>query len=258
MMWLAALRRDTELGVPEPLRTRDGALVTTVEVPGVPEARHCVVFGWVPGPDLADRLTLENVSKMGELSARLHAYAETFDPPEGFRIKVADSNFPFGEPVVLFDEAHRDLLPADRRQLFQEAVERVEATIGNLFAGERGPRVLHNDLHQWNVKVYRGRIYALDFEDLMWGYPVQDIAITLYYWRGHERYEALREAFQRGYSRLSDWPEEFAGQLDTLMTGRALNLANYVLQDPYPEWRRAAPAFIERTEGRLRAWMSLP
>ena len=37
MMWLAALRRDTDLGVPEPLTTRDGALVTTVEVPGVPE-----------------------------------------------------------------------------------------------------------------------------------------------------------------------------------------------------------------------------
>jgi Ser/Thr protein kinase RdoA (MazF antagonist) len=255
MMWLAALRRDTGLGVPEPIATRDGALVTTVEVAGVPEARHCAVFGWVPGPDLADRLTLENVSKMGELSARLHAHAERFVPPEGFWIKTADSNFPFGEPVVLFDEPYRNLFPAGRRRLFQEAVERIEATIGRLFTDRRGLRVLHNDLHQWNVKVYRGELFALDFEDLMWGYPVQDIAITLYYWQGHERYASLREAFQRGYTRHNDWPEGVPGQIDTLMAGRALNLANFVLQDPNPEWQREAPAFVERTEGRLRAWM---
>ncbi|HSR35207.1 MAG TPA: phosphotransferase [Anaerolineae bacterium] len=255
MMWLVALRRDTDPGVPEPIATHNGALVTTVEAAGVPEARHCAVFSWVPGPDLADRLTLENVSKMGELSARLHAHAETFDPPEGFWIKRSDSIFPFGEPVVLFDEPFRDLFPAGRRHLFQDAMEQVETTIDRLFADRWGLRVLHNDLHQWNVKVYRGKLYALDFEDLMWGYPVQDIAITLYYWQGHDRYESLREAFQRGYTRHSDWPEQVPGQIDTLMAGRALNLANFILLDPNPEWRREAPTFIERTEGRLRAWM---
>ena len=42
-------------------------------------------------------------------------------------------------------------------------------------------RILHNDLHQWNVRIYRGRLSPIDFEDLMWGWPVQDIATTLYY-----------------------------------------------------------------------------
>lgn len=253
MMWLAALRRDTDLGVPQPLTTRDGKLVTTIEMAGVPEPRHCVVFGWVPGPDLADRLTLENVSKLGELAARLHEHAGTFTPPEGFWIKTADSVFPFGEPVVLFDEAYRDLFPPNRHAAFQQALERAQDTVEQLFAGRRGLRVLHNDLHQWNVKVYRGRLYALDFEDLMWGYPVQDIAITLYYWQDYEQYPALREAFQRGYTRHSEWPEGYPGEIDTLIAGRGLNLANFILQDPNPEWQKEAPAFIERTERRLRA-----
>ena len=184
MMWLEALSRDTDLGVPEPLANRDGALVTTVEVDGVPQARHCVVFGWMPGPDLADRLTLENVQKMGALSARLHAHAETFRPPPEFSIKTADSVFPFGDEVVLFDKAHRDLVPPARRELFQRVAKRVEDALGELFADRQGLRVLHYDLHHWNVKAFRGKLYALDFEDLMWGYPVQDIAITFYYWQG--------------------------------------------------------------------------
>ena len=40
LMWLQALHRDTDIGAPEPLPARDGALVTTVESAGVPEPRR--------------------------------------------------------------------------------------------------------------------------------------------------------------------------------------------------------------------------
>jgi len=255
MMWLEALSHDTDLGVPEPLASRDGALVTTVEVAGVPQARHCVVFGWMPGPDLADKLTLENVRKVGELSARLHAHAETFRPPPGFSIKTADSVFPFGDDVVLFDEAHGNLVPPARRELFQRVEKRVEDALGKLYADRQGLRVLHYDLHHWNLKAFRGKLYVLDFEDLMWGYPVQDIAITFYYWQGQAQYGELREAFRRGYTDHSDWPEQSPGQIDTFIAGRGLDLANFILRDPNPEWRSSAPAFLERVEMRLRAFL---
>jgi Ser/Thr protein kinase RdoA (MazF antagonist) len=253
MMWLDALSRDTDLGVPTPLANRDGALVTTVEVEGVPEARHCVLFGWIPGPDLADRLTLENVEKMGSLSAQLHAHAETFREPPEFSIKTADSVFPFGDEVVLFEKVHRDLVPSERRELFRRTAKRVEDALHELYADRRGLRVVHYDLHHWNVKVFRGRLYALDFEDLMWGFPVQDIAITFYYWQDHPQFGELREAFKGGYTQHASWPEQARGQIDTFIAARGLDLANFVLGDPSPEWRQSAPAFLERTESRLRA-----
>ena len=257
MMWLEALSRDTDLGVPEPLANREGALVTTVEVPGVPQARHCVVFGWMPGPDLADRLTLENVQKMGELSARLHAHAMTFDPPSEFSIKTADSVFPFGDEVVLFDKAHRNLVPPARRELFRHAEKRVEATLGALYANWQGFRVLHYDLHHWNLKVFRGKLYALDFEDLMWGYPVQDVAVSVYYFLGYEEYPALWDAFKRGYLSVREWPERGPGEIDALVAGRGMMLANYILQDANPDYQEMVPEFVERVEGRLRMLLKL-
>jgi Ser/Thr protein kinase RdoA (MazF antagonist) len=252
MMWLAALSRDTGLGVPRPFANRAGALVTTVEAVGVPQARHCVVFGWMPGPDLADRLTLENVHKLGALSAQLHAHAETFQPPPDFSIKTADSVFPFEDDVVLFDDAHSDLMPPARRAVYLRARDRVAAALDDLYANRQGLRVLHYDLHHWNVKVFRGKLYALDFEDLMWGYPVQDIAITFYYWQDRADLRGLRAAFKNGYTEYSDWPEQAPGQIDTLIAGRGLDLANFVLVDPNPEWQQAAPAFLETVEGRLQ------
>lgn len=252
MMWLAALSRETDLGVPCPLEAGDGGLMVTAEVPGVPEPRHCVVFGWMPGPDLADRLTPENVSRLGELSAALHAHAETFVPPAGFCIRRSDHVFSFGEPVVLFQADHRPLFPPERLACYDYAVRRVQEALDGLYADERGLRVVHNDLHQWNVKVHRGKLYALDFEDLMWGYPAQDIAVTLYYFLGGGNYGALREAFRRGYTRRLPWPERYPGEIDTYMAGRGVMLVNFILQDPNPDYRQIAPEFIERVARRVR------
>ena len=105
-MWLAALRQDTALGVPRPLAARDGAYLSTVEVEGVPEPRHCAVFSWVPGPDLADRLTLENVGKQGELLAELHCHAETFVPPDGFWLRRKDKVFSSLQPPAPSARCH--------------------------------------------------------------------------------------------------------------------------------------------------------
>jgi Ser/Thr protein kinase RdoA (MazF antagonist) len=255
MLWLEALHRDTDLGVPRPVPARSGALVTTALVPGVPEPRHCAVFGWVPGPNLADRLSLENMEKLGQLSAQLHNHAETFAPPEGFSIPTATSLFPFGDPVVLFDSEYRHLFPPARCSIFESAVERIQGAIDALYAGGPGPCVLHYDLHQWNVKVVRGKLYAIDFEDLMWGYPAQDLAVTFYYFQYLGNGPALRAAFRRGYTRCREWPERYAGEIDTYLMGRGVDLVNFILQDPNPDYRERVPQFVERAEGRLRAWL---
>ena len=251
MMWLAALRRDTDLMVPEPMETSRGELVTTVEVSGVPEPRHCVIFGWVPGNDLSEQLTPRNLHKAGAFTALLHEHGEVFQPSEEFIVNRYNSVFPFGDPVVLFDEDFCDLISDDQRALFRRGVEKVQSVIDKLHAGDQNPRVIHADLHQWNLRIFRGQVGAIDFEDLMWGFPLQDIAITIYYLQGREDYENLKDAFIKGYQAGREWPEQFPGQLDVLIAGRGLDLLNYVLQDKDPEWRSQAPAFINRNEKRM-------
>src|SRR5438552_14408457 len=49
MLWLAALARDTDLAVPEPVATPNGDLVVLASAEGVPESRVCSLFTWVDG-----------------------------------------------------------------------------------------------------------------------------------------------------------------------------------------------------------------
>jgi len=254
MDWLAALARNTDLSVPRPLPARDGSLVVEAGASGVPEARLCEVFSWVDGRDLAEDMSAANISKLGELMAGLHIHALTYHPPSDLSLLRFDRVFPFPEPVVLFDEQFSPLFPAARRAVYERAIAWAQRSIDTLKSSGEPMRIIHGDLHQWNVRDARGVLSPIDFEDLMLGWPVQDIATTLYYFDS-KNFAELRAAFQDGYTRHSPWPERRAGEIDSFIAARGLGLANFILNDPNPAWREKAGEFIERVEKRLLALM---
>jgi Ser/Thr protein kinase RdoA (MazF antagonist) len=254
MDWLAALARDTNLSVPRPLPAKDGSLVVEASASGVPEARLCEIFSWVNGKDLAEDMSAVNISKLGELMAGLHAHALIYHPPAELSLLRFDRVFPFPEPVVLFDEKFSALFPAKRRAIYEKAITWAQDSIDRLKASGEPMRILHGDLHQWNVRNARGVLSPIDFEDLMLGWPVQDIATTLYYFDA-ENFSALRSTFQSGYERYSPWPEKRAGEIDSFIAARGLGLANFILNDPNPAWKEKAGEFVERVEKRLRGLM---
>jgi Ser/Thr protein kinase RdoA (MazF antagonist) len=232
--WMAALRSDTNIRPPEPVPGLDDALIQQVEVPEVPEPCDCVLFYWMPGPTLAARLTPENIYRMGELSARLHAHAATYRPPVEIPVRTLDELIGRGERDVLFSHEHPEFLPPSRRALFEHVAERFRETVAAIYADPTGRVLIHADLHPKNIKIHRSRLRPLDFYEVIWGYPVQDIALTLYDLRFFTDsrpygYAVLREAFHRGYGSRLAWPETHAGQIDTLVAGRRLRQANWVL-----------------------------
>ncbi len=252
MDWLAALARDTLLHVPRPLAARDGAFIVEASAPGVPEPRLCQVFSWVPGVNLAKHITPANLFKLGALMAGLHQHALAYRPDPNLDLLRFNRVIPFSEPLLLFEPEHAALMPPARRALFQEAWARAQDAIDRLTASGEPMRILHGDLHQWNVRWFRGQLFPIDFEDLIWGWPVQDIGVSLYYFIGREDYPALRAAFQAGYESIAPWPEHTPGEVNAFICARALMMVNFVLSDPNAYWKTEAPPFFERVEGRLR------
>ena len=259
--WVRAIFRDTDVIVPAPIPTSSGKFVLPLEAPEIPGSWHCTLQGWLPGVNLSKRLTPENVALQGALAAHLHAHGERFDPPEGFRIRTyrtlfsySDIAFPNPEPIMLFDRCSPELMPPERIIVFRDADDRIQKVIEQLFAS-RTPHVIHNDLHLWNVLIHRGRPAALDFEDLLLGHPIQDIATTLYYYRYNANYEELLSAFRRGYESARAWPEDGEGQLEALIAARGIVLVNYVAASQDAAERAIAPEYLARVERRLREFL---
>jgi Ser/Thr protein kinase RdoA (MazF antagonist) len=228
-MWLAALARETDIGAPVPLAAQGGSYLVEARAEGVPEARRCLVTSWLPGSTLGKQLTEANLYKMGALFARLHAHGAAFRPPPGFTERRMDGVYARGEEEVLWD-CDDGFAPATR-QTFERAWAVVEQAFARLYADPVGVRVIHNDLWHDNIKIYRGQLHPFDFEDTVWGYPVQDIAMALQDLMMDveaDAFEPLQAALREGYESLAPWPERYEGEIDTFRVGRLFWVANYV------------------------------
>jgi Ser/Thr protein kinase RdoA (MazF antagonist) len=245
------LSSTSKLAVPEVVRTPAGDVVVAVEGEGVPHRRLACMFTWLDGPLLMDRIDRTGLGPYGAAMATLHLESVSFTPSAGFAVPTYDRAYPYRTSFTLFTDAGDDLLPPPRRVLFEEAHRRTEQAIAAL-AEREPPRLIHGDLHGWNAKQYRGRVSVFDFEDLVWGWPVQDIGVALYYLWPSDAFDRRWREFREGYESVAPWPDR-GGEVATFVAGRTLVIANDVIRQP--EWMGEAPGVYERGERRIRAML---
>lgn len=257
-VWLQALEQDTDIGAPQPQFTPNGEAIVEAEAQGIPGRRRCTLMSWVPGTPLGKRLTKGSLYKMGVLFARMHAHGENFAPPQGFTRRKMDKILARDEVDELFSETSRGAFTAHAWEVIDRTRKQVNQAFERLYANPDGLRVIHNDLWHGNIKVYRGRLHPLDFEDTVWGYPVQDLAMAIQDLMVDvqaDEFEGLLAALREGYESRMAWPEAYQGQIDTFRAGRMLWVANYVARfqrehlEEHLEWlARQFERFLEMGE----------
>jgi Ser/Thr protein kinase RdoA (MazF antagonist) len=257
MMWLAALRKETEFVVPEPIPTPDGDLLTVIRTAEVPEPRICVLFRWIPGRFLDTRLTTSHLARVGAFVAGLQIHGAQFNPPPAFvrgrldyltenarRLAASGTN----EVIARQQMDH----PVDERSAIRLVTELCSREDGKAVAtlikkmGEIRQRVghgpeafglIHGDLHQENYLFHRGQVRAIDFDDCGYGHYLYDMAVTLSEVNWRKNTPQLRKGFLAGYRQVRHLSSEHEGHLDTFMIFRDLQLMIWKIE------MRTHPAF---------------
>lgn len=256
MVWLAALRRDTHLAVPLPLPTRQGDLMTTVTTPGVPQPRHCAIFGWLNGRTVGRRKSPTTFHKMGAAMAQLHNHAATFQPPTPFSQRDYSTVWHFDTPHLIYDDAPHPLFTPERRHILRATAQRVGYYLEQLYQDDNGRYFLHADMHTANVRLHQGHLQILDFDDTVWCYPVQDIGIALFYSRTHPRYTDLLAAFKAGYQQQRPWPEAFPDEITYTIAQRTLDLISFMIHErDNPEFAGALERYVTTHVPHLQSWL---
>jgi Ser/Thr protein kinase RdoA (MazF antagonist) len=255
--WLAALRRDTDLVVPGPVPTREGELVCVVADGGVPEPRVCVLFRWVEGRFVDQRLTATHLERVGVFTARLQACGAQFAPPAGFDRGPVDHVTSFGRTrsdglapevaeraAALVDQVH----PAGGGRVIAAVIDHARAARDALGRGPAVFGLIHADLHQENYLFHRGEVRAIDFDDCGYGPYLYDLAVTLLELLGRPDYPGLRAALLAGYRSVAPLPVEHERLVDTFMALRAVQLTMWVTEHrTEPKFRDAWADQLTRT-----------
>jgi len=248
MAWLAALSAETDLWVPTPQATRDGALLAHVHCSPLGRRVPAALFSWLPGSDLGDEATPDQMRAVGRAAAKLHAHGEQWSPPPGTELPAIDTVLMNTELVL---DADHPLLSTADHALIADVFAHVQGHYDTTCAGvARQP--LHADLHIWNLRWYRGRLSVLDFDDSGIGVPVQDLAICAYYLRDDRAQEA---ALLEGYQQLRPLPSFTTEQFEAMVASRNLMLLNDDVTTTNAEFLEMLPRYVPNSLTKLRAYM---
>lgn len=201
LAWLEAIRADTDLAVPEPVATRDGAPTATVTAAG--ETRTCSVLRWMDGRIHESSPHPVHLRRLGGAMARLHAHADAWTPPSGFtRIRWDHEAF-FGNAMVYGHTPAAgcwELLPARLRARFRA----VDTRMGELIPRVGDAGLIHADLHLGNALFDRGAVKLIDFDDCGAGPRLYDLSVAVWELRERPDYPAFRDALLSGYRTVRD------------------------------------------------------
>lgn len=223
--WLSELVADPSINVAEPVATPDGRRV--IDLDDGEGVRACVLFTWVPGEPMGAGAGTSGYRAMGRLSALLHRHGD-WRPEDSDTLRRWDRTFYYSpeiEPVAL-NLPRYDHLFDEVRPVLRRIADQVDQTLDLLWSTDT-PMVVHGDLHEWNVHLYMGRAWAIDFEDTMLAFPAQDVATSLYGARTRSDLAAVIEAFRSGYEEHRPWPVTAHADLELYWAARQVMLMNH-------------------------------
>jgi Ser/Thr protein kinase RdoA (MazF antagonist) len=255
--WLVALRADTPLAVPEPVRTIGGELTTTETVDGVAGSRVCSLLRWMKGRNHNHSARPVHLYRLGGVLAQLHNHADRWRVPDGFIRIRWDHEAYFGNTMVYGNVDAADawkLLPANLQSGFERVADDVGAVMQQLGQGPDVFGLVHADAHLDNVLFDGQQARLIDFDDCGFGYRIYDVAVALWELRHRDAFETFKEAFVRGYTEHRPLPVDQLRHLDAFIAARevAFGLWFVGMAETRPAFRKQLPAefgYIERALG---------
>jgi Ser/Thr protein kinase RdoA (MazF antagonist) len=199
LAWMKAIRRETDLLIPDPIPTIRGESVTVLPIDGA-RARYATMFTRVPGRNLTLADATPRVYKrLGVISAQLHHQARNWQRPHGFHRYRWDLDAMLTERARFGYWGNHPRLTAGDQKLLGQVAEIIAGRIDTFSAERDAIGLAHTDLHALNLMVDGDDLWSIDFDDCGFSWYLQDIAPALACFEDGPIVDELAEAWIEGY-----------------------------------------------------------
>jgi Ser/Thr protein kinase RdoA (MazF antagonist) len=221
--FLSALR-DHGFRVPNPWQNR----VVIAESEGVPEPRNVVLFQWMEGEFLRNRLTPKEALLIGCAMAELHEFVMTWNPPPDFE-RLQLHTWTLGNPRHNLIEHPLDGLSEDDRDLVNQIIFETCDLIPTLSRSKDSHNLIHADLHVGNLLLEDGALNIIDFDDSGYAFLVYDFAAALAFHLNEEAYFDVQSSLLDGYKGVRSLPPGTEDLLHPMIRQRLAGVSEWIL-----------------------------
>jgi Ser/Thr protein kinase RdoA (MazF antagonist) len=208
LQWMQALSESGVL-VPNVIPTQSGDLFIDYSGDALPGKLQIDLFEWIEGKQLgsveagiSDAAEVDAVyGSIGELAAKVHNQATSWQLPEGFVRHAWDAEGLAGEnpfwgqfwKLAAASNPETELLERGRDRVFQD-----------LSALAKSPdkySMIHADFAPENLMVDGNEVRLIDFDDAGFGWHLFELATSLYFIQEEPYFQQAKDALIAGYRR---------------------------------------------------------
>ncbi len=228
---------NSDITVPEVVLSSSGDSIVWVEHDGFDIKKRVAVFRWLEGKEIDGRENDGYFTKLGEYMAKLHNATEDIVVPTDIYPKKWDKVFYYREEVPVYkEEMYQKYLSDEYHEVMDFMIPYLNDKLSGYYKNS-SPQLLHADLNPYNVWTYKNEIRIIDFEEAMYGLPIHDLAISLFYYKYDQNfdYKNVYDLLLKGYSCVKQLPDFEEFDIEVLMIARRVNFLNYallVMDDP--------------------------
>ncbi len=201
LMWLAALCREDNITVQEPVKNQADKWVTQILIDNTKNI-CCSLLRWIDGVISDVQRTQQQAYQLGLLMARLHQHGSQWELPSNFDRPLYDQNHFHVALSKLSPAILSGLIAAEHHQMLTAAVQKSVDIMNTLGRSPNIWGLIHADLHQGNYLFYDEQIRPIDFSLCGFGYYLYDIASALQYLSSE-----VRTSFFEGYRTIRALPK---------------------------------------------------
>lgn len=227
--WMRDLSENGGVATPAPIPGRDGKLIQSSRVDGLPLPRNMVLFEFVEGHEPDESHDLAGpFEELGEIAARTHLHSIAWRRPPYFERLVWDAGAIFGADAIWGDWRLAPGMDAATRATLERQQEVVVRRLGEHGTGPGRYGLIHADMRLANLIISDGSTRLIDFDDCGLGWFAYDFAAGVSFMEDDPRIPELRESWVRGYRKVREFGKEDELEIDTFVMLRRMALLAWI------------------------------
>lgn len=231
MAWLSHLAKKG-LSVPNPVLSKKGNLVETLEHEDIGGSRNCSVFEWIHGYFLDKSIKPKHMFEVGQLLGDFQnntPKGKTKNRQYWTAEGLVGPNPKFGSLDNLADVSAKQqrTLTNARKSILKKLIQ-----FEKKYPKKQG--LIHADLHFGNILVTGKNLGAIDFDDCGYGFFAYDLAlpyISMQNYLGEKKkhlFPEYKRALINGYKTKRKWDEDDEAIFPYIITARKLLMLGWL------------------------------
>lgn len=227
LAWLAALRQDTSLAIPEPVAGRNSSLLQSFT--SSRGERLAVLFRYLPGSEPAPDSNLGDLfGTLGHYAATLHNHAARWQRPAGFQRQVWEASTILGADGLWGDWRTAPGVNAGNRSILDRLDAELWQRLAEYGTGPDRFGLIHADMRLGNVLIDRGRVNLIDFDDCGFCWFAYDFAAAISFHETSPDVPMLKAAWLAGYQQTRALSDVDIAAIDSMVMLRRMALLAWI------------------------------